>query len=422
MSTNNKEARTQTRLAEFAAESDLFDEAVAIAEDIYLSKDMGDSVMITTAEGNVVINTGFPGFGETHKSRFRKINDESIRYIVLTQCHANQIGGAEDMRDADTQVVVQRNFDECRQYWRILHEFYARRSNKLWGDVLGKRGKIKPGMIREVAADITFDRHHCLELGGKRFELYAVPGGESLDALVVWLPQQKVLLSGNLFGPVFGNLPNLYTIRGDKIRSASRFIESLALVRKLAPETIITGHEIIEGNAEIDARLEQLGNAVRYIHDQTVEGMNRGKTVFDLMADIKLPPALAVGQAHGKIQWCVRAIWEEYAGWFHYDSTTSLYEVPRSRVSRDFVELAGGIEALATRASEHLAEGRPLEALHLIETALQVDPDSRVATEVAIQAHRMLLERSGVENFSEVKWLESEVERFESNLDGGGDA
>ena len=39
--------------------------------------------------------------------------------------------------------------------------------------------------------------------------------------------QSAVLaLVGNLFGPIFGNQPNLNTVRGDKPRSALRFIAS----------------------------------------------------------------------------------------------------------------------------------------------------------------------------------------------------
>ncbi|MBK6509248.1 MAG: MBL fold metallo-hydrolase, partial [Haliea sp.] len=48
------------------------------------------------------------------------------------------------------------------------------------------------------------------------------------------------------------------------------------------------------------------------------------------MRDIHLPDALALGEFHGKVSWAVRTIWEEYSGWFHFDSTTSLYGVPRA--------------------------------------------------------------------------------------------
>ena len=73
----------------------------------------------------------------------------------------------------------------------------------------------------------AFIDSHAVELGGRRFELYSTPGGETTDALVVWLPEHRTVFIGNLMGPFFGHVPNLYTLRGDKIRSAMAFIHSL---------------------------------------------------------------------------------------------------------------------------------------------------------------------------------------------------
>ena len=53
------------------------------------------------------------------------------------------------------------------------------------------------------------------------------PGGETTDALVVWLPEDRILFTGNLFGPLFGHVPNLMTIRGDRYRDPVLYIESL---------------------------------------------------------------------------------------------------------------------------------------------------------------------------------------------------
>ena len=123
-----------------------------------------------------------------------------------------------------------------------------------------------------------------------------------------------------------------------------------------------------------------------------------------------------MGQAHGKLSWCVRAIWEEYAGWFHYDATTALYGVPASSVAGDIVELAGGADALAARAERYLDQEQPLEALYLINTALQAEPVNQRALQAKITAHQQLLEASGGENFSEVMWLKSEIESAEAQL------
>ena len=215
--------------------------------------------------------------------------------------------------------------------------------------------------------DLDFDDTLTLEVGGRRLELIAVPGGETNDSLVVWLPDERICLCGNTFGPIFGHIPNLVTMRGDRYRDALTAIASVERVRELQPELLVTGHFApIAGAERIDAELTRLRNAIQYVHDQTVAGMNAGKDVRTLMREITLPAEYEVGQGYGKVAWDVRAVWENYSGWFHHRSTTELYPVGFDAVSTDVVELAGA-DALVQRAREHLDADRPLHAIHLAE-------------------------------------------------------
>ena len=406
-STGEGEAKG-TILSGFVADAERADGAEVVRDSIYLSRDMGDCYMVATEAGNVVINTGFPGTGHRHRARFDAVSDRPLEYIILTQCHANQFGGAMDMKDPDTRIIAQARYPECRNYWKILHDFYARRSNKLWGRVLGERADIRDQLV-EAELDILFDDRYSFSLGGREFELLATPGGESRDSLVVWLPQDKILFTGNLFGPIFGHIPNLYTIRGDKIRSALDYVASLERVMELAPELLLTGHgKPVQGARFIQAELRKLRSAVLYIHDEVVAGMNAGRDVYSLMRDIQLPAELAVGQGHGKVSWCVRAIWEEYAGWFHYDSTAALYGSDPNAIAPDLVELSGGPEALAERAGVYLQKGEPLPAVRLTDLALAAQPDCEAALRARLEAHEQLLAASG-ETFSEVMWLKAEI-------------
>ena len=90
---------------------------------------------------------------------------------------------------------------------------------------------------------------------------------------MVWLPDERICLCGNTFGPIFGHVPNLVTMRGDRYRDALTAAASVERVRSLQPELLVTGHfEPIAGVGRIDAELTRLRDAIRYIHDQTVAG------------------------------------------------------------------------------------------------------------------------------------------------------
>jgi alkyl sulfatase BDS1-like metallo-beta-lactamase superfamily hydrolase len=220
------------------------------------------------------------------------------------------------------------------------------------------------------------------------------------------MPEHRTVFIGNLTGPFFGHVPNLYTLRGDKIRSAMTFLHSVDRVIALNPETLINGHDVFRGADQIRQTMTKVRDAAAYLRDRTIDGMNAGTDLWTLMRDVTLPAELALPQVHGKVPWIVRAIWEEHVGWFRYESTTELYDTPPSAVWQDIVELAGGTAALTDRALTHVEQGRALHALHLTDIVLAHAPEDPAAVRVKRHALELLLENSGHENFSEVQWLE----------------
>ena len=137
------QAAGMTRLGTLTGIASRDEQLVEVNDHLWVSKDISDSILVTTPEGNVVINAGMPGNGETHRHRFREVSEQPVEYLVITQCHGDHFGGVHDIRDPETRVITQEKFEECREYWRILDDFYKRRSGKLWGSVLGKRADVK---------------------------------------------------------------------------------------------------------------------------------------------------------------------------------------------------------------------------------------------------------------------------------------
>jgi glyoxylase-like metal-dependent hydrolase (beta-lactamase superfamily II) len=402
-------------LANLVNQGETQTEAVAINDFIFMAQDLSNAYLITTRDGDLLVNTGFNVSAERTKALFAPRRKGPLRWIVITQSHGDHYGGVPTLREPGTQIITQSEFLETRRYYQSLEPYFAPRRNKLWGGTVRKGANFK--QPDEIAPDVTVDRQYAFDIGGRRFVVLSTPGGETIDSLTVWLPNERVAFIGNLFGPVFMSMPFLNTIRGDKPRSVLRYLKSLDTVRQLGAELLITGHgEPIRGANKIRADLDKLHAAVSYVNDATIAGMNAGKDVYTLMRDIRLPDDLKIGEFHGKVSWAVRTIWEEYAGWFHYDATTSLYGVPRSSVDRDLVELAGGAGALAGRARAKLAQGQPLQAMHLLDIALGAEPANKNALAVKKDALQALLTASGGTNLSETMWLRSEIALTESAL------
>jgi glyoxylase-like metal-dependent hydrolase (beta-lactamase superfamily II) len=382
--------------------------AIDVGDGIFMSKNIANSYLVTSRGGNVLINAGTDFEAPQIKQRFSAISDRPLQAIVFTQGHPDHVGGWSLFNGDGVETIAQANHPDVREYWRNLHPFYVRRIARLWGQVMDVEA-LAAALPPEPVLTTSFIDNHSFELGGRRFELYSTPGGETTDALVVWLPAERTVFIGNLIGPFFGHVPNLYTLRGDKIRSAMSCVHSVDRVIDLDPETLINGHDVFHGADEVRRTLTRVRDGLMHLRDATIAGMNAGKDLWTLMRTVTLPPSLTMGQAHGKVPWLVRAIFEEHVGWFRYESTTELYDVPPSAVWSDVVELAGGPAALTARARGHLDQGRPLHALHLAHMALSQQPDDQDALRIKLDGLQNLLRASGGENFSEVRWLEQEL-------------
>jgi glyoxylase-like metal-dependent hydrolase (beta-lactamase superfamily II) len=395
--------------------------ATSIRDFVFLSQGASNAYLVTTPGGDVLINTGLGIEAPIHQRCFGAVSRNAIRTIVLTQGHVDHVGGVDLFRAAHPGVVViaQRDIGACQQDDARIKGFRQRRNLRFFPEFLSP---LRPGgapaedgglgRAQSVARpDVTFATEHRFELGGVRFELFAVPGGETIDSALVWLPDHRILFSGNALGPLFPHMPNLYTIRGDRLRFAVPYLEAVQKILDLEPDLLVTGHfDPIEGAALIRSELVRLRDAVRFVHDATVDGMNAGEDVFALMKEVRLPPELEVGEDYGTVPWTVRAIYEGYAGWFRFRSTTELYAVPAEDVYADLAELAG-CDALVKRAAEHLREGRPLQAIHLTEIALAKDARHRAAWGTYVEAHERLLAESHARNRWQKYWLEGEIAR-----------
>jgi alkyl sulfatase BDS1-like metallo-beta-lactamase superfamily hydrolase len=390
--------------------------AVEVARGVYWVSGHTNVYRVVTRDGSVVIDTGLSPQAAEQKRLLDAAAPGRTRLLILTHAHEDHLGAAMlYAAEPDVEIAAQRQFVDRQRSFQALRRFRDRRGAVLWGQVMPESERGQPQPL--ISPTRLVDDHLGLEQGGVRFELLSTPGAEGADSLSVWLPERRTLLIGDLWGPVPLAFPNLFTLRGEQLRFAMAYVDSLDRLLALDAELVLPGHfEPVRGKDEVRRHFTRLRDAVRWVHDQTVAGMNAGRDLFGLMREIRLPPELALDEQYGRVEWGVRAIWEGYNGWFRYESTTELYAVPPTSVYPEIAAAAGGAAAVAQRAQKRVASGQPLEALHLAEMALAAEPANRPALQAKQAALRLLLEQRGPHNFQEAGWLRAQLRQTETAL------
>jgi alkyl sulfatase BDS1-like metallo-beta-lactamase superfamily hydrolase len=383
---------------------------------IVMSEGNSNSYLLETPEGNILVNTGMGYEAPVHAANYAELSTGDIRYVITTQGHVDHVGGVQYFRDRNPglQYIAQAGNAEHQSYDARLQNFRSQRSAFRFLDAFkedfkyyAEQGYTDINAQDTPTPDLTFAHRHSFSLGGLDVELIAAEGAETNDSLIVWLPQHRICLTGNLFGCPFGHFPNLVTIRGDRYRDALTCAAAAQTVLDLNSDMILYGHhEPVVGAELIRTEVTAIRDAILHVHDATVQGMNEGRDLYELMQTITLPTQCEVGQGYGKVSWSVRAIWENYAGWFKHRSTTELYSVPQQSIYADLIELAGA-NALVDRAQQKLTRGNLEEAQHLLDIVLEVEPGHDGAIAMAIDVHQQMLAQS--QNFWLSGWLENQI-------------
>ena len=368
-------------------------EVIKVAEGVYVGVGYAgsNSTLIEGDEGVIIVDTleGIEA-AEGLKKEFDSITDKPVKAIIYTHFHGDHTGGASVFAgDCNPEIVANGSLTSFkvrspvgkilgkRGMFQFGHDLPdSERLNYGIGPAKRPRGGLGQGWM---APTLTFtEERYRLTVAGVELDLVKSPG-ETEDHIYVWVPEKKLLLCGDNYYKAF---PNIAPIRGSPYRDVVKWADSLDRIIAEGAECLIPGHtRPIFGANEVRRVLSSYRDAIRYVYDKTVEGMNGGLTPDELVGYVKLPTHLAeepsLQEYYGTVDWTVRSIFAGLAGWFD-GNPTSLFPLPPSEYAEKIASLVGGVDVLRQKLRESFDRGEFQWVLHLADILLALERSSEV--------------------------------------------
>jgi glyoxylase-like metal-dependent hydrolase (beta-lactamase superfamily II) len=337
----------------------------------------GNVTAIRTDDGLVLIDTGSRESGRDTLDAIRRWDSSPIHTAIYTHGHIDHTWGARLLdQEADAsgvsrpRIVAHRNVLARFQRYDESQEL----NSLIMGRQFNKFDYVFPGEHRRP--DKVFDDKLSLAVGGLQLDL-THGRGETDDATYVWLPQKRILVSGDFVIWAFPNAGNPRKVQ----RFAPEWASILRRMRALGPSILVPGHGPVVSDAMRAAQvLDDGAGALESLVRQTLELMKNGQSLTAIIHEVRAPQELLAKPyllpKYDDPEFVVRSIWHLYAGWFD-GNPAHLKPAADRELGEEIAMLAGGVETLTRRAEALAGMGRTQMAAHLIEFAAAAAPTNK---------------------------------------------
>lgn len=237
----------------------------------FLSTGQCNSVVIERKNDFVIVDANSPGGAAAVQAEVRRLSSKPVRYVLLTHHHGDHIyGNALWTRAGAITVAHKTMVGELARIEPARWRMAAARDPEMAG--LGDT----PEAPRQ-----TFDGPQwILDSDERRIEVYSFGAAHTRDDVVVYLPREQVLCTGDMA---------LNTSLNSFVDSDFRhWPKALSAAAQLRARHILPGHgapggvEILEGQAQFLAALDSA----------ITDGLGRSQSPAQIATGLKLPDTL----------------------------------------------------------------------------------------------------------------------------------
>jgi alkyl sulfatase BDS1-like metallo-beta-lactamase superfamily hydrolase len=381
---------------------------IRVTDGVYVARgyNRDNPTLIEGVNGLIVVDPGesIPAAQEVKKAFNAELDNifdrKPVKAIIYTHHHDCHINGASVFADEHTEIIAHESLMSS-----LYSEWYGQvfpsraeggikmagllfmksdaRNNEGWyaGYVLAGPQVVGPSGFLPPTRTIKDETK--MTIAGVEIDLIPA-AGETQDILLVWLPRKRVLIQ---IGILYEAFPALATMRGSRLRDPLDYVNSLKICRSLNPEYLVALHgpnPVTTGAENVRQYLTNFSDAIQFLNDQTVQYLNRGFTPGEMKDLIVLPPHLAsspyLQETYGAKDWDIFHIFRYYRG-YYTGEVRDLFPQSTLSEAQMSAELAGGVDALASKAESARVAGNLEWALRFADDALVLEPGNTAAFE-----------------------------------------
>jgi len=229
--------------------------------------------------------------------------------------------------------------------------------------------------------------------------------------------KKKLIAAGDFFIWATPNCGNPQKVQ----RYAREWAIVMRKMASLNAEFLFPGHGLpITGAKRVHQALTETAELLETILEQTLNLMNQGHTLNEIIHRVKVPEKLLsrpyLKPVYDEPEFIVRNIWRLYGGW--YDGNPANLKPAKDEIlAKEIVSLLPhGVEDLVKRSLVLCNKGDFRLACHLIELAFQSKPDDKkvLETRQEIYEKRVAFEKSTMSKGIFQYAVNSSMERLEN--------
>ena len=216
---------------------------------------------IITSEGVVVVNAGASYLlAKALDAEIQKITDQPVRYVILENGQGHAALGSNYWHEQGVPVIA--HVDAAAEIEEGSFALLSR---------MRDYNRDRAEGTEVVMPDITFEQQYIIELGGMRIEALCLGPGHSPGDIQVWLPQQRLVISGDMafhqrLLPIFDD-----TDTKGWLDTYERFLA-------LEPQVVIPGHGV---PTDVDEVTKYTRDYLTFLRAEVQKLLDEGGTLAD---------------------------------------------------------------------------------------------------------------------------------------------